>query len=316
MIHSPAPLQEKMTLFWHHHFRDRLQQTRRHRRQHGRDADDGGQADRRPRRREGQLELLREMALGNFRDMLVAIAKDVAMLYWLDGRLNTKAQPQENFGRELMELFTFGVEHYVESDVYAAARVFSGWNLVRTGTSGTAAAYWAFNYNAAQHDVNAKDFSLPIYKTGSKRIEARASSSGMQDGLDLIAALAVHPETAKRMARRLWTWFVSETENPDSGFVDNIAQVYLSNDTNMKPVIRAVLLSPQFVESKSLYARYSWPAEFVARSMKEVGYVGFSVDTARSAMINMGPAALRAAGRQRLGARAGVGFRPAACWRA
>jgi uncharacterized protein (DUF1800 family) len=110
----------------------------------------------------------------------------------------------------------------------------------------------------------------------------------MQDGLDLIAALAVHPETAKRMARRLWTWFISETVDPDAGFVDTISQVYLQNDTNMKPVIRAVLLSPHFVEERNFYARYSWPAEFVARSMKEVGYVGFSVDTARSAMINMG----------------------------
>ena len=110
----------------------------------------------------------------------------------------------------------------------------------------------------------------------------------MQDGLDLINALAIHPETAKRMARRLWTWFVSETEAPDEDFVHNIADVYLKNDTNMKPVIRAVLLSPQFLAADRVYQRYSWPVEFVVRAMKEVGYVGFSVDSAITPLINMG----------------------------
>src|SRR5436190_732435 len=81
----------------------------------------------------GQFELFRDQALGKFRDLLMEVAKDPAMLVWLDGRTNTKAKPQENFGRELMELFTFGVENYVETDVYAAARVFTGWNLATRG---------------------------------------------------------------------------------------------------------------------------------------------------------------------------------------
>jgi len=288
MVHSPAPLQEKMTLFWHHHFATayskingtvgavdatRMMATKK------KDDSTGMR---------GQIELLRDYALGNFRDLLVDIAKDPAMLYWLDGRQNVKGQPQENFGRELMELFTFGVENYVETDVYAAARVFTGWNLRVTGTNGTPSANYAFLYNSAQHDTNAKDFSFPIYANGSKRIEARAAAAGMQDGLDLIAALAIHPETAKRLARRLWTWFVSETETPPAGWVDNIAQTYLKNDTNMKPVVRAVLLSSEFLGSGSHYHRYAWPVEFVVRTLKEVGRVGFSVDTALTPLVNMG----------------------------
>ncbi len=288
MVHSPAPLQEKMAFFWHHHFATAYSKIA--------GIIGAGDACRTmaakpqtdPAGARGQIELFREMGLSKFRDLLVAVAKDVAMLYWLDGYLNRRGQPQENFGRELMELFTFGVEHYVETDVYAAARVFTGWNLVQTGTRGTPNSYYAFNYNANQHDTGAKDFSFAIYPNGSRRIEARSGAQGMQDGIDLIEALAIHPETARRLARRLWTWFVSETDAPDNGFVNQIADTYLKSDTDMRAVIRAVLMSPHFTNPSRFYQRYSWPGEFVARAMKEVGHVGFSVDTAIPAMLNMG----------------------------
>ena len=289
MVHSPAPLQEKMTLFWHHHFatayskinaavNNQPDATRMMAAKKSQD----------PTGMRGQIELLRDYALGNFRDLLIEIARDPAMLYWLDGRQNVKGAPQENFGRELMELFTFGVENYVETDVYAAARVFTGWNLRVTGTQGTPSANYAFLYNANNHDTNAKDFSFPIYANGSRRIEPRAATAGMQDGIDLINALATHPETARRLARRLWTWFVSELDPPDEGFVDQISQTYLKNDTNMKPVVRAVLLSPHFLASSRHFQRYAWPVEFVVRSLKELGHVGFSVDSALTPLINMG----------------------------
>ena len=120
-----------------------------------------------PARVKGQIELLRENALGNFRDLLLAIAKDTAMLVWLDGRTNIKGRPQENFARELMELFTMGVGTFAESDVYAGARVFTGWNLTRSGNS-----YYIFNYVAAQHDTAAKEFTFSIFENGSKVIPA------------------------------------------------------------------------------------------------------------------------------------------------
>ena len=90
----------------------------------------------------------------------------------------------------------------------------------------------------------------------------------MQDGIDLIAALATHPETAKRMARRLWTWFVSETVTAPDAWVNKIAQTYLKNDTNMKPVVRAVLLSSEFLSKGQHYQRYAWPVEFVSRAIE------------------------------------------------
>src|SRR6185437_15541304 len=125
-----------------------------------------------PGRVRGQIEMLRENALGNFRDILVNIAKDVAMLVWLDGRTNTKAKPQENFGREIMELFTVGVGNYTESDVYAAARVFSGWNLnpTRPGLASDGSQRQEFLYIANNHDVAAKTFSFAIYPDGGKTI--------------------------------------------------------------------------------------------------------------------------------------------------
>jgi uncharacterized protein (DUF1800 family) len=287
MVHSPAPLQEKMALLWHHHFATAhskisglIGATDATRLMAAKPSED-------PTGQRGQIELFRQYALGNFRDLLVEVAKDPAMLYWLDGRLNRRGTPQENFGRELMELFTFGVEHYVETDVYAAARVFTGWNLLNLrGASGSVS--YTFNYNAGFHDTGPKDFSFPIYKDGGRRIPERSAANGMQDGLDLIAALATHQETANRMARRLWTWFVSETETPDPAFVSDIASVYLRNDTNMKPVIRAVLLSSQFTDRDRFHQRYSWPVEFIARAIKEVGWIGFDLSTTSTPMVNMG----------------------------
>jgi uncharacterized protein (DUF1800 family) len=288
MVHSPAPLRERMALIWHHHFATAYSKingivgstvaTRMM------DAKPSGD----PNGALGQIELFRRRALGSFRELLVEVAKDPAMLVWLDGRLNTRTRPQENFGRELMELFTVGVGHHTEQDVYAAARVFTGWNLAQIGVRDTPNGYYSFSYVANQHDTTAKDFSFPIYPNGSHRIEARSAAQGMQDGLDLIAALAIHPETARRMARRLWTWFVSETETAPDDFVDTIAKVYLDNDTQMKPVIRAVLFSRHFLDPARRYQRYGWPVEMVVRALKEVGHIGFSVDSAITPLLNMG----------------------------
>lgn len=288
MVHSPAPLQEKMALFWHNHFATgynkvagvvgaadgaRLMDARP-------SQDAGGQI--------GQVELFRQMALGKFSDLLLAISKHASMAIWLDGRQNTRTSPQENFGREIMELFTFGVANYVEADVYAAARVFTGWNYTIAGDRTTPNTTYNFVFNSGQHETTAKTFSFPVYSNGSTTIPARAAAGGMQDGLDLIAALATHPETAKRLARKLWACFVSEVRDPDPSWVSSIAATYLSNGTSMKPVLRAVFLSSQFMETTAYFQRYAWPAEFVIRSLKEVGFLGYSVNDALTPMVNMG----------------------------
>jgi len=216
------------------------------------------------------------------------VAQDPSMLVWLDGRTNVRTRPQENFARELMELFTFGVGYYTEQDVYAGARVFTGWNLQRTGQSGTPAYYYGFLYNAAQHDTEAKEFSFPIYPDGSRRIPARSAASGMQDGLDLIDAVARHPETGPRLARRLWAFFVSEVSSPTDRFLADVAGTYYRTGYDMRAVVRRVLTSQEFYDQTNEFTRYSWPAEFVVRAMKQIGSNGFSVNSALTPLSNMG----------------------------
>jgi len=290
MVHTRRPLQEKMALFWHNHFGVGYNKV----------AGVVGavlgtkmmalKAGELPGP-QGHYELLRQSGLGKFRDLLVEVAKDPAMVVFLDGRTNTRARPQENFGREVMELFTWGLGHYDENDVYAAARVFTGWNLRNVpGTiANDPAAYQEFIYNAVQHDTTAKTFTFPI-SGGSTTIPARTAAAGMQDGIDFLASLANHPETARRLARKLWSYFVSDLETPDPAFVEGVVGVYLRSDTDMRAVLGYILRSQWFTHPGNFYARYAWPAEFVVRTIKEIGWNGYSIDSARAPLTNMGQA--------------------------
>jgi uncharacterized protein (DUF1800 family) len=288
MVHSTRPLQEKMTLFWHNYFATGFSKISAAVKSQNATRLMAAKVSEDPQRQQGQIELFRDHALGNVRDLLVAVAQDPAMLIWLDGDTNTKAKPQENFGRELMELFSRGVGYYTENDVYAAARVFTGWNLKRSGPADDPATSFSFVYNANEHEPSAKSFSFQIYADGGHTIPARSAASGMQDGLDLVQALATHPETARRLSTKLFTFFISETATPDPHFIDELATVYLQNGTLLKPVIRHLLDSSQFQDPNVLFTRYSWPAEFVVRALKETGWTGFSVATLLSPLVNMG----------------------------
>jgi uncharacterized protein (DUF1800 family) len=289
MVHSPRPLQEKMALFWHNHFATAFSKVAgTFGQEHATKMMDGKAADVAGQRR-GQVQLFRDMALGRFDDLLIEVARDPAMLVWLDGRLNVRARPQENFGRELMELFTTGVGHYTEDDVYAAARVFTGWNLRLAGDRGSAlTSYYEYVYNAAQHDPTAKTFTFPVMTDGSRTIPARAAAEGEQDGLDLIRALARRPETADRLARKLFAFFVSELEAPGDALVADMREAYLNNDTSIKAMLVRLVTSEEFLSDRAEYARYSWPAEFVVRAIKETGWNGLSVDAAMTPLVNMG----------------------------
>jgi uncharacterized protein (DUF1800 family) len=286
MIHSQRPLQEKMTLFWHNHFATGYSKVR------GVTPDAGrlmaAKPSEDPAQQKGQIELLRERAVGNFRDLLVEVSKDPAMSIWLDGRTNTKNQPQENFAREIMELFTMGVGFYTEADVYAGARVFTGWNYSTTGDRQSGTAKSAFVFNQNQHETSSKTFSFPIYPDGSKTIPARSASNGLQDGLDLIQALASNPNTGRYLAKKLIKFFVSELTEPSPGLVDRLANTYLSSGFNIKTVLRELFLSREFTDPSADFARYAWPVEFVARAVKEVGWSGFSVNDAIGPLGNMG----------------------------
>ena len=288
MVHTDRPLQEKMTLFWHNHFATgysklagMLGAAEATRYMAAKPTEDPAQVT-------GQIELFRKYALGNFRDLLVAVAKDTAMLFWLDGNTNTRARPQENFGREIMELFTMGVGHYTEADVYAAARVFTGWNVARPGAAADGSQRYQFAYVPGQHDTTAKIFSFPIYRDGNKTIPARAAADGMQDGLDLIDALVANPETPRYLAKKLYRFFVSESGDVPESFLNTLSAVYFRTRYDMKEVMRELFVSPEFGDRSNIFTRFGWPVEFLVRSLKDIGWTGFSLDTALTPLSNMG----------------------------
>ena len=286
MVHSPRPLQEKMTLFWHNHFATGYSKVAGQIGPGGASRALGAKPSEDENGVRGQCELFREYALGNFRDLLVEVSRDPAMVAWLDSDTNIRTNPQENYARELMELFTMGVDFFTESDVYAGARVFTGWNLQhRRGVSGR---YSTFRYRAFQHDTDSKTFSFPIYADGGKTIPARSGGSGMQDGLDLINAVAAHPETGPRLARKLYAFFVSEFKTPPETCIQQLAGVYYSSGYDMRTVVRTLLRSTEFQDPANYFARYSWPVEYVVRLLKAVGWVGFSARTATTSLANMG----------------------------
>ena len=288
MVHTDRPLQEKMALFWHNHFATAYSKV-----SGNTSALDGtramaAKASETPAGVPGQLELFRANATGNFRDLVQAVAKDVAMVVWLDGRTNVKAKPQENFARELMELFTMGVGNYVEADVYAGARVFTGWNLSNRTSAVETEGYYRFSYVPGNHETTAKDFTFPIYPGGSKTIPARSAAGGMQDGIDLIDAVVRHPAMGPRLARKLYEYFVNEVDAADEKLIADMASDYYRSGFEIKPMLIRLFVSPQFTDPSNYFKRYAWPVEFAVRSIKEMGWSGFSVSDALNPLIAMG----------------------------
>jgi uncharacterized protein (DUF1800 family) len=289
MIHSQRPLEEKMALFWHNHFATAYSKIAgavgQERATRMMDNDPASLAGSLP----GQIQTLRQNATGSFPTMLMAMARDPAMIYWLDSQLNTRTRPQENFGREIMELFSLGIGNYTEQDVYAAARVFTGFNWQIVGDRAVpTASYYAYRYVPGDHDTNAKEFTFAIYPDGGKVIPARAAANGEQDAADLVFALARHPATGRRLATRLYKFFVNETSEPDEALVSAMSNAYLGNNYSIKSMLRTLFSSAQFRDPANFYQRYSWPAEYVVRAIKEIGWNGLSVATAVTPLSNMG----------------------------
>jgi uncharacterized protein (DUF1800 family) len=289
MIHSPRPLEEKMALFWHNHFATAFSKLNgaigNERATRAMDNDPASLAGSPP----GQIQLFRQHATGEFRELLAAVSKDAAMIYWLDMQLNTRTRPQENFGREIMELFSMGIGNYTEADVYAAARVFTGFNWREVGSRADLnTSYYTYMFRPQDHDVNAKEFTFAIYPDGSRVIPARAAAQGEQDAADFINALARHPATARRLATKLYKFFVTETAEPDQTTINAMAAVYLANNTSIKAMLRQLFISSAFRNPNNFFQRYSWPVEFVVRAIKETGWQGYSVNSAVTPLANMG----------------------------
>jgi uncharacterized protein (DUF1800 family) len=231
MLTTPSPLTERMTLFWHNHFTS--------------GQDKVGY----PQQMAQQDMLLRHDALGNFGDMLHAVAKDPAMLQYLDGASNRKGKPNENFAREVMELFTLGEGHYTQQDVSEAARAYTGWTL----DPDTQAYVWLPN----QHD------------DGVKRV---LGQSGPFDGDQVLDILLARPETATFVTTKLWREFVSDT--PDPAQIAPIADRFRASHYDIKVALRGLFLSDAFWDERNRGILVKSPAEFVVGALREfdIGY--------------------------------------------
>jgi len=200
MRDTPSPLTERMTLFWHNHFVSSQQKVRS------------------PVLMYRQNVLLRRHALGRLGDLLHAISKDPAMIVYLDNAFNRRGQPNENFAREVMELFTLGEGHYSERDIKEAARAFTGWSLdPDTGE---------FKFRRLQHD------------DGSKTVLGR---SGNFDGDDVLDILLARPETGELITAKLWRELVSP--EPDAEEVRRIAARFRNSGYDIKVALRGLLTS-------------------------------------------------------------------------
>ena len=290
LVHTQRPLQEKMALFWHNHFATGFGKIAGQIGPRAASRALGAKPDPNFSNLRGQLEVFRDLALGSFEHLLRTVSQDPAMVAWLDGDTNSKEKPQENYARELMELFTIGVDTFTESDVYEGARVFTGWNLRGLGfdRDDPSQQHVAFFYNQGRHDVEPKTFSFPIYPDGGRTIPGRPALIGMQDGHDLIGALVRHPATGPRLARKLYGFFVNEFDPPDEALVQQLSATYYASGFNIRAVVRQLLLSNAFHDPANHWTRYSWPVELVARMIREVGWTGFSAGATIVPLANMG----------------------------
>lgn len=203
MVATPSPITEVMTLFWHGHFTSGLRKVKA------------------PALLFRQNTLLRRHALGNFGDLLREIVRDPAMLLYLDGARSRRDAPNENFARELFELFTLGEGHYGERDVKDAARAFTGYSLDRRSGS--------FRFRARWHDP------------GEKIVLGRR---GTFDGDDVVEILLAQPRTAQHIVEKLWRALVSGA--PDPAEVERMAVLFRDSGYEIKPLLRALLSSESF----------------------------------------------------------------------
>src|SRR5437867_10231155 len=171
MVQTRHPLEEKMALFWHGHFAVNEAKIRDY------------------RKSLGQLQLFEKYGTGNFRDLLIAVAQDPAMLSFLDAGVNVKGAPNENFAREIMELFTMGVGNYGEKDVREGARAFTGWYFDNL----------TFKVDPAKHDAGPKTF---------------LGRTGTFDGVDALKIIFEQPVTAEYLAGKVYRFLVRDDLSP------------------------------------------------------------------------------------------------------
>ncbi len=227
MASGSRPLQEKLTLFWHGHFATSMEKVRD------------------PYYMWRQNELFRRIGAGNWQQMLVEIAQDPAMLLWLDQAQSRKDHPNENFAREVMELFTLGEGHYTEKDISEAARALTGWSLDREAQR--------FADRPRQHDEGMKTF---------------LGQTGNFDGRDVLRIIVEQPQAAKFITAKLWSFFAGSA--PSDKLNDALAKVFRASGDKFKPVLRAMFLSGEFYAPEVVRAQVKSPVQWLVTGVRQL----------------------------------------------
>jgi len=225
MLRTSNPLREKMTLFWHGHFATSMQKVRR------------------VYLMWQQNETLRRNALGDFSVLLKEISKDPAMMFYLDTQQSKKDHPNENFAREVMELFTLGIGNYTEEDIQQAARAFTGYKIDPSNNT--------FRFAPFQHDDGPKKF---FGKTGNF------------NGDDILRMILQKPACARFITRKIWTFFAYE--NPNPALVDSLAQSFRNHAFAIRPVMGEIFRSAEFYSPTAVRTQIKSPVQWMIGTAK------------------------------------------------
>lgn len=225
MRYTTRPLQEKMTLFFHGHFATSFEKVRN------------------AYAMFLQNQTFRRHATGNWRELVETVTRDPAMLIYLDGIENTKESPNENYAREVMELFMLGEGHYTETDIREAARAFTGWRFNRQG--------FTMEFMKRRHDFGRKSFM------GRK---------GSFDANDVIGIILEQPQAARWIVEKLWTFFAYE--NPEPDVIDSLSRLLRKQKYELKPVIEEMLLSRAFYGTRALRTQVKSPVQWLVSTCR------------------------------------------------
>lgn len=268
MVGQGISILEKMVLFWHNHFAVESF-----------DVQDA-------RAMYKQNALFRRFALGNFKQLVREVSVDPAMLIYLNGYLNTRTAPDENYARELFELFTIGkgpqrgdgdYTNYTEQDVKAAAKVLTGYRLNGSPRDRRNGAYLnetlGYRFEPTLHDATNKQFSAAFQNTV---IQGRTGAAGEQELDDLLNMIFAQPETARFICRKLYRWFVyyDIDANVEQNVIEPMAQIFRSNNYEIKPVLRALLKSEHFYDVNNRGCFIRTPMDVVAGMIRQLNPQG------------------------------------------
>ncbi|HZU37117.1 MAG TPA: DUF1800 domain-containing protein [Gemmataceae bacterium] len=227
ILQGGHPLREKMTLFWHNHFATSIAKVQN------------------PLLMFRQNCLLRHHALDHFGALLQGISRDPAMLFWLDGNSNVKGRPNENYARELMELFSLGVGHYTEKDVRAGARAFTGWHT----------------------DSQRFRFDTRVHDDGSKTFLGR---TGPWNGGDILHIILAQPACARFLVRKLYHYLISESTDPPDALLEPLCKTFRQSNYDVAALVRTMLASRLFYSEHAFRQRIKSPVEYVVGAVRAV----------------------------------------------